>query len=412
MSPPAVIIVGGGAAGCFAAIACAEAGGRVTVLERSPSLLGKVRVSGGGRCNVTHACFDPRELAQHYPRGGRELIGAFTRFQPADTVSWFQNRGVELKAEEDGRMFPATDSSQTIIDCLLNAARRARVELRSHAGVASVAAEAAGGFAVSLEDGRTLRADRVMLATGGCRGLGAGRLAGFFGHTVVAPVPSLFTFHIASPWLRGLAGVAVAEAAVAVPGTVLAERGPVLITHWGLSGPAILRVSAWGARVFHNLSYRFPLVVNWLPGLDEAGLSEWLTRQRQENGARRVENTPCPPLPARLWEQLARAAGLAEDLRWAATSREQQRALQTQLQHTILEVSGRSLNKDEFVTCGGVKLSEVDLKTMESRRVPGLFFGGELLDIDGLTGGFNFQAAWTTGWLAGNAMAGASRHQG
>jgi hypothetical protein len=405
MRPPAVIVVGGGAAGCFAAIACAEAGGRVVVLERSAGWLDKVRVSGGGRCNVTHACFDPRELARHYPRGGRELISAFSRFQPADVVHWFEQRGVALKTEPDGRMFPVTDSSRTIVDCLLDSARRAGVELRCRAGVSLVEAEAGGGFSVRLEDGQALRADRVMLATGGCRGLGAGRLAESLGHTVVAPVPSLFTFRVECAWLRGLAGTSLADAAVAVPGTNLAERGPILITHWGLSGPAVLRLSAWGARILHERNYRFPLVVNWVPEVDERALATWMTRQRKGHGARRVSNTPYSPLPARLWEQLVPADGLPNDLRWAAVTRTQGRALQRQLAATVFEVSGRSLNKDEFVTCGGVRLSEVNWKTMESRLRPGLFFGGELLDLDGLTGGFNFQAAWTTGWLAGQAMA-------
>jgi len=405
MKPPTVIVVGGGAAGCFAAIACAEAGGQVTVLERAAQPLAKVRISGGGRCNVTHASFEVGELIQHYPRGGRKLLGAFSRFQPADTVRWFEERGVRLKTEADGRMFPLTDSSQTIVECLLHALRRGGAPLRCGAGVGTVQATPDGHFLAQLENGEVLQADRVMLATGGCRGPEGARLATALGHTLVKPVPSLFTFRAECGWLSGLAGASVAAARVAVPGTPLAEEGPVLITHWGLSGPAVLRLSAWGARLLHDRDYRFPLVINWAPRMRDLDWRVWMTQQRREQGARRVAGTPFPGLPARLWEQIAHHAGLPPDARWNAATREQERLLRARLQSMTIEVNGRSLHKEEFVTCGGIPLEEVNLITMESRVRPGLFFGGELLDIDGLTGGFNFQAAWTTGWLAGRAMA-------
>jgi len=428
MSSRRVIVVGGGAAGFFAAITCAEAapGTEVMLLEKGPQFLSKVRISGGGRCNVTHACFDARELAARFPRGGKALIGPFQRFQARDTVEWFESRGVKLKTEEDGRMFPVTDSSQTIIDCLLDAARKAGVKLVTNRGVEGVKKDADGDFELELSNGEILECERLLLATGGCRTAAMGRLAESLGHTLEPPVPSLFTFHIEVPWLRSLAGVSVELVEAAVPGTKLRERGALLVTHWGLSGPVILRLSAWGARELHGLNYRFPLHVNWLPeGSGSRGRSphqdenvggasvpasrfvdDELNRSRKEQSARLVVNGPIAPLGARLWERLVLAAAIPRETRWAELSRPAQHGLVQQLRRTEFSVTGKSLNKEEFVTCGGVRLSEVNFKTMESRICPGLHFAGELLDIDGVTGGFNFQAAWTTGWIAGKAMAG------
>jgi hypothetical protein len=384
-----VIVAGGGAAGFFAAIKCAETmpGAGVTVLEKGPQFLTKVRISGGGRCNVTHACFDAREFTTRYPRGGRELIAPFQRFDAGDTAAWFESRGVKLKVESDGRMFPTTDSSQTIIDCLLRATNEANVKLLSNRGVERVIRHKKGGFELALTNGELLSCDRLLLATGGCRAAAAAHLAVSLGHTLEAPVPSLFTFHVDTPWLRELAGISVAVVEASVPGARLRERGPLLVTHWGLSGPVILRLSAWGARQLHRLDYRFPLHLNWLP--DHAGekIAGQLRSLRDREPARLVVNTPLAPLPARLWEQLVLAAGVARDTRWAALARAAQHRLVEQLLRTELPVSGKSLNKDEFVTCGGVRLSEVDFKTMESRTCPGLYFAGELLDIDGITGG-------------------------
>ncbi|MCG3149430.1 MAG: hypothetical protein PCFJNLEI_02892 [Verrucomicrobiae bacterium] len=365
-----IAIVGGGAAGFMAAITAAEAGADVTLYEKSREFLSKVKISGGGRCNVTHACFDAREFATRYPRGERELIGPLQRFGARETVEWFESRGVKLKTEADGRMFPVTDSSQTIIDCLVGAAKAAGVKL--------VTGQTVNDFPSDC--------DRLLLATGGYR-----PTTSVFGHTIEPPVPSLFTFHIATPWLRELAGITVPEVEVSAAG--LRERGPMLITHTGLSGPAILRLSAWGARELHALDYRFPLAVNWL------------ANYRPEQSARLLVNTPMSPLPARLWEQLVLAAGISRETRWSRLTREQNHQLQWQLTQTEFAVSGKSMNKEEFVTCGGVRLSEVSFKTMESKLRPGLHFAGEVLDIDGITGGFNFQAAWTTGWIAGRAMA-------
>jgi predicted Rossmann fold flavoprotein len=408
MSFRRVVVAGGGAAGFFAAITCAEAGPglEVTVLEKGQQFLSKVRISGGGRCNVTHACFDAREFAAHYPRGERELIAPFQRFQASDTVEWFESRGVRLKTERDGRMFPTTDSSQTIIDCLLDAARAAGAKLSLNQSVEAVTKSLDGVFELRLSDGGKIACDRLLLATGGCRAPALGQLAVSLGHTLEPPVPSLFTFHVETHWLRGLAGVSIEAVEVSVPGTGLRERGALLVTHWGLSGPAILRLSAWGARDLHRCNYRFPLRVNWLPHLGPEALAAELQSRCQTQPARLVVNTPIARLSARLWERLVLASGLPGDTRWAVLSRAGRHQLVQQLQRTELPVTGKSLNKDEFVTCGGVRLREVNLKTMESRLCPGIYFAGELLDIDGLTGGFNFQAAWTTGWIAGGAMAG------
>ena len=407
MSSRRVVIVGGGAAGFFAAITCAEAlpGAEVLVLEKGPHFLAKVRISGGGRCNVTHACFEPRDLATRYPRGEKAMRGPFHSFQPHDTIEWFERRGVRLKTQPDGCLFPVTDSSQTIIDCFLDAARRSGVTLRTGCGVERASVRLEGGFELALTDGSALTCDRLLLATGGCRVPAMGQLAVALGHTLEAPVPSLFTFNLETPWVRELAGVVLEAVEVSVPGHGLRERGTLLFTHWGLSGPVILRLSAWGARILHGLNYHFPLHLNWLPTLSVEALAAHFQSRRQAQSARFVVNSPIPPLTARLWEKLVLAAGLPRDLRWAALSRSAQHQLVQQLLRTELPVSGKSLNKDEFVTCGGVRLSEVNFKTMASRLVPGLYFAGELLDIDGLTGGFNLQAAWTTGWLAGRAMA-------
>ncbi len=431
MKPERIVVVGGGAAGFFAALTCAELrrDAEILILEKTAHFLSKVKISGGGRCNVTHACFDAHELTTRYPRGERALISPFKLFQAADTVTWFEQRGVRLKTEADGRMFPTTDSSQTIIDCLMNAANEAGIKLKTNCGVESVVKKSDGGFAVSLErrapprhdlDTSPLRAetvfgapkenklifcDKLLLAIGGCRTPAIGQLAVSLGHTLVAPVPSLFTFHITTPWLRELAGVSVEDIEASVPEIKLRERGALLITHWGLSGPAILRLSAWGARALHEKNYHFPLQINWLRRWDAEMIAREFQKQRKSQPAKFIVNTPLGKLPSRLWEQLVIAAGVARDSRWAALSGAGQHQLIQQLLRSEFSVTGKSLNKDEFVTCGGVKLNEVNFKTMESKICPGLFFAGEVLDIDGITGGFNFQAAWTTGWLAGRALA-------
>jgi hypothetical protein len=407
MNSERIVIVGGGAAGFFAALACAEArpGAEIVILEKTAHFLSKVKISGGGRCNVTHACFDAREFTTRYPRGGRALIAPFQQFQAADTVAWFAQHGVKLKTESDGRMFPTTDASQTIIDCLINAATAAGIKLKTNCGVETVVKKSGGGFELNLSTGETLAGDKLLLATGGCRTAALGQLAISLGHTLEPPVTSLFTFHVEILWLRGLAGVSLDTVEVSVPETKLRERGALLLTHWGLSGPAILRLSAWGARELHDRNYHFPLHINWLPDWNMEKLPAEFQKQRKLQPAKFIVNTPQAKLPARLWEQLVIASGLARETRWAELSGGAQHKFIQQLLRSDLPVTGKSLNKDEFVTCGGVRLNEINFKTMESRICPGLFFAGEALDIDGITGGFNFQAAWTTGWLAGRALA-------
>ncbi len=400
-----IVVVGGGAAGFFGAIAAAESAphARVVILEKGPRTLSKVRISGGGRCNVTHSCFDARELSRRYPRGGRALIGPFSRFGPADTVAWFESRGVRLKTEADGRMFPITDSSQTIIDCLTSAAGNSGIRILTNTGLTMVERREGGGFLLVLSNGERMECDRLLWAGGGCRP--EGHPAVSLGHSLIPPVPSLFTFHIDTPWLRELPGISVTSARVSVPGTDLKECGPLLVTHAGLSGPAVLRLSSWGARKLYDLHYEFPLRINWLPETNRDSLIEDLQARREISGGQTILRTRWNPLPARLWESLVLQAGIAPDTKWARLSRPDALKLAALLTSTELPVRGKSTNKEEFVTCGGIPLPEVDFKTMESRIVPGLHFAGEALDIDGITGGFNFQAAWTTGWIAGHAMA-------
>ncbi len=407
LAEPRVAVVGGGAAGFFAAIAAAEAGGGpVVILEKSSSLLGKVKISGGGRCNVTHACFDPALLVTRYPRGSRELLGPMRRFGPRDTVEWFEARGVPLKTEGDGRMFPTTDHSETVIRCLLDAATAAGVQILTRAGLQSVE-RTAEGFRLTLDDGRAMTCAKLILATGTSRAANAGgpAVARAFGHAVSEPVPSLFTFNIPDERLHGLAGVSVPAARVRVPGTSLDETGPVLVTHWGLSGPAVLRLSAWGARELATRQYRFAVRVHWHPARNAEEIERELRAARESAPRRIIAGDVRFTLPMRLWERLVAAAGFRPEDRWASADNARLRALAAQVSGSEFTVTGKSTNKDEFVTCGGVSLRELDFRTMESRLVPGLHFAGELLDVDGVTGGFNFQAAWTTGYLAGHGAA-------
>jgi predicted Rossmann fold flavoprotein len=330
------------------------------------------------------------------------LIGPFERFSARETIEWFLKRGVRLNAQCDGCIFPLTDKSQTIIDCFLGAAQNAGVTMRTNSGVESVARGADGGFDLALATGETIHCDKLLLATGGCRAAAAGQLAVSLGHTLEEPVPSLFTFDLDVPWLNALAGIVVENVEAAAEN--FTERGTLLITHTGLSGPVILRLSAWGARALHACDYKFRLRINWLPQLSEEEIATELQWRRSQQPARLVVNTPLAPLPARLWESLVVVAGIKRDTRWAVLPRAAMHGLTQQLTRMELAVTGKCTNKDEFVTCGGVRLREVNFRTMESRICPGLFFAGELLDIDAITGGFNFQAAWTTGWIAAQAM--------
>ena len=397
-----VVVLGGGAAGFLAAITCAEADrdARVLILEKSQHVLAKVRVSGGGRCNVTHACFDPATLVQHYPRGGKALRGPFTRFQPRDTMAWFEQRGVRLKTEADGRVFPVTDRSETIVACLLDAARTAGVEVRTGVHIRSVTKP--GRFRIELADADPCPADRVLLATGSSPQ--GHRWAAALGHTIEPPVPSLFTFAVDDARLRDLPGVSVPKATIALTGTRLEQTGPILITHWGLSGPAVLKLSAWAARELAERRYRAEVSIDWLPDLNAEQLRQRVNAVRTELARQLVGSSSPLGLPSRLWQRLADAAGIGAEQRWTSVSNRQVADLVHELSRGAFQITGKGAFKEEFVTCGGVRLDEVAFMTMESRRCPGLYFAGEILDIDGVTGGFNFQSAWTTGWLAGQAM--------
>jgi hypothetical protein len=396
-----IVVAGGGAAGFFGAIACAEnlRGAEVILLEKSPELLAKVAISGGGRCNVTHACFEPQKLVTFYPRGGKELLGAFHRWQPRDTVGWFEDRGAKLKTEADGRMFPVTDDSATICDALVKAAQDAGVVLRKRAGLIGVSRVAGRGFALKLSNG-SMECDRLLVATGGNKATAGFGFAASLGHTIVPPVPSLFTFNIDDARLRGLEGLSVQDAEVSAGGKAKPQRGPVLVTHWGLSGPAVLKLSAWAARELHDVDYDFELNVNWLGGYERSQVLAELERARSDRAKQVAASHALFGLPQRLWERLVDSYA-----RWGSTSNDAVRDLADRLTACRFHVRGKSLFKEEFVTCGGVALKEVDFRTMESKVCPGLHFAGEVLDVDGVTGGFNLQAAWTTGRIAGEAMA-------
>jgi len=401
------VAVGGGAAGYFGAIAFAESapGSRAVILEKSGRVLDKVRISGGGRCNVTHACYEPMPLTAHYPRGEKSLIGPFHRWSAGDTVDWFEAHGVTLKTEEDGRLFPVTDDSVTVIECLERAADELGIEVRRRCEVESLR-PGDDRWTVTPKEGPSLESRSVLLATGGTRNRAGERLAGAVGHTLVPPSPSLFTFRIDDPRLEGLAGLSVDDVEAWVPGTSLRARGPCLVTHWGLSGPAILKLSAWGARELGERDYRFDVAVRWCGESSAEEIEERLVAARESAPKRRVRSgIETVRLPARLWRRLVERAGIAEDTTWSNLPRQQRRALGALLAESTFAVRGKSLNKEEFVTAGGVSLDEVDFRTMESRVAPGLHFAGEVLDVDGITGGFNFQAAWTTSRIAGEAAA-------
>lgn len=400
------IILGGGAAGFFAAVNTARLNPdqRVIILEKSNKLLSKVRVSGGGRCNVTHACFDAALLSRNYPRGEKPLRQAFSRFAATDTVAWFSQRGVQLKTEADGRMFPVTDNSQTIIDCLLREAETHHVEIRLQTEVTGITREGEL-FLLQLADGKTMQCNNLLIATGGHPKSAGYDLLRSLGHTIAEPVPSLFTFNMPGNPVRELMGVSVEKALVKIPGLKAGQEGPLLITHWGMSGPAILKSSAWGARVLNDAQYRFDARITWVQGQSEQEWRENLLRFREQEKHKQVSNANPLPIPKRLWDFFTWRAGLDASLRWADVSNKQLNKLLEMLLNDTYRVEGKTTFKEEFVTCGGLQLNEVDFKTMESRVVPHLYFAGEVLDIDGVTGGFNFQAAWTTGMIAAQAMA-------
>lgn len=392
------MVVGGGASGCFFAInyQLKHPDHSVLLIEKSNKLLAKVKISGGGRCNVTHACFDPRELVKYYPRGRKELMGPFNKFQPGDTIQWFADRGVELKIEEDGRMFPTTDDSQTIIDTFLAEMDRAGVEIRKSCGLDSVRKQD-GQFHLKTTQGM-LQASNVFMATGGSKAMWQHLES--IGLTIIPPVPALFTFNIKHDLIKDLQGLSVAHGQVTLLGTKYEELGPVLITHWGLSGPGILKLSSVAATWLADQTYRFKIKLNWNYNYNFEDVVDRLKDLRQESSKQLVLGLREFNIPKRLWHRLLELCRISDKMRLADLSNKHIHALANSICACELDVDGKSTNKDEFVTTGGVDLKEVDFRTMECKQIPGLYFGGEMLNIDALTGGFNFQAAWTTAWLA------------
>ncbi len=401
-------VIGGGAAGFFAALRFAELrpGGRVVVFEKGSDFLRKVAISGGGRCNVTHACFDAAELAGNYPRGGRELRGAFHRWQPRDTVDWFSRRGVALKTEADGRMFPVTDSSETVIRCFIDGAVEAGIALHKGRALRGLARDGEGVFELDFgAEAPRVRARTVCVAAGSLKGGGLADMLRGMGFEVVPPVPSLFAFNMRDARIEGLAGVSHPDVVVRRADGGRPRRGPLLITHRGFSGPAILRLSAWEARELAAMDHHFAFVIDWLPEMSEDDIRGWLADNRACHGGMRVRNRRPAPLPRRLWESLVAWCGIDMETTWARLGKAGVRTLTEALKRSRFEATGKTTNKDEFVTCGGVDRGMIDFRTMESRVVPGLYFAGEVIDLDGVTGGFNFQAAWTTAHLAATAAA-------
>ncbi len=406
MSQNKLIVIGGGAAGFFCAVNAARMNShlKVEILEKSNKLLSKVRISGGGRCNVTHALFDITEMCKRYPRGQHFVKKTFHQFFTTDTINWFNERAVSLKTEKDGRMFPVTDSSETIIGVLLNEASSYGVDIRLNAEVKEVS-YSQGSFHLTLQDNRQLSAGYVCIACGGYPKLSMFHWLQNIGHTISEPVPSLFTFNIPAHPITQLMGVSVDKGRVKVEGTKLMEEGPVLITHWGLSGPAILRLSAWGARELAQKNYHFTIHINWIPEYNEHTLKEALQNLRKTQPGKKITNQVVGQLPARLWQFLVLQSGISMEMRFADLPAKLENILVKHLVDYILPVKGKTTFKEEFVTSGGVTLSEVDPQTMMSKKVPNLFFAGEILDVDGITGGFNFQHAWTSGWIAAKAIA-------
>lgn len=407
MSKRSLCVIGGGAAGFFGAVNAARLNPdlQVTLCEKGREVLSKVRISGGGRCNVTHHCFDNEVLAKAYPRGKKALRWAFEQFNAEDTVEWFTRRGVELKTEQDGRMFPVTDDSQTVIDCLLDEAKRQNVTVRTKTKARSVAPQEGGSFSITLSNDETITADCVLIASGGYHRPNAYRWLEELGHTIVPPVPSLFTFNFRNKIFSELAGISVPRASVEIKDSPYRHTGPLLITHWGLSGPAVLKTSAWAARYLQEREYRFQIRVNWVYPDGNSQTRTTLRKMREDNARKLVTKQNHYPIPGRLWEQFLNLASVSPDTRWAELSNHEIHELVRQLVNGTYSIQGKTTYKEEFVTCGGIPLNEIDFGTMESKVLPGVYFAGEVLDIDGITGGYNFQSAWTTGYIAARTIA-------
>jgi predicted Rossmann fold flavoprotein len=396
-----ILVVGGGAAGFFTAINIVEKNPKikVAILERGAEVLGKVRVSGGGRCNVTHACFEPNELVKFYPRGEKELRGPFHQFCSGDTIEWFEKHGVELKIEEDGRMFPVSNSSQTIIDCFVKATQKLGIVILTGQSVQSIFKK--DNFWKVETQNENYIAEKLVLATGSNPKIW--EMLQQQGHAIVSPVPSLFTFNIKDPRIKELPGVA-AQVTVKVKDTKLVSTGPLLITHWGMSGPAILKLSAWGARTLFDKNYQFTIYVNWLNDLDGEDAEKILKTLKQEHAKKAVSKKSPFDFPNRLWESLVLASNIETETKWADLSKVQLQNLVNQLTSSTFQVNGKSTFKEEFVTAGGIDLKEINFKTMESKLHENLYFAGEIVNIDAITGGFNFQNAWTSGFIVANSI--------
>mgnify|MGYP000290615771 FL=1 len=397
-----ILIVGGGAAGFFSAINIVERNPKlkVAILERGKEVLSKVRVSGGGRCNVTHACFDPNELVKFYPRGEKELRGPFHQFCSGDTIEWFEKHGVELKIEDDGRMFPVSNSSQTIIDCFLHTSHKLGITILTGQSVQSIFKKE-NCWKIETQTKNYL-AEKLILATGSNPKIWD--MLHTFGHAIITPVPSLFTFNIKDPRIKELPGIAT-QVSVKVIGSKLESTGPLLITHWGMSGPAILKLSAWGARILHDKNYQFAIEINWLNDIETEEAETLLKELKQEHAKKTVAKKSPLEVQNRLWESLVLASGIGAETKWADLSKIQLQNLANQLTKAIFQVNGKSTFKEEFVTAGGIDLKEINFKTMESKLHPNLYFAGEIVNIDAITGGFNFQNAWTSGFIVANAIA-------
>lgn len=396
-----IIIVGGGAAGFFTAINIVEKNPKikVAILERGKEVLSKVRISGGGRCNVTHACFEPNELVKFYPRGEKELRGPFHKFCSGDTMEWFSNHGVELKIEDDGRIFPVSNSSQTIIDCFIQATQKLGITVLTGQSVQSIFKK--DNFWKIETQSENYLAEKLILATGSNPKIW--EMLQTFGHAIVNPVPSLFTFNIKDPRIKELPGVS-AEVSIKVKDTKLTSTGPLLITHWGMSGPAILKLSAWGARILFEKSYQFTIFVNWLNDIETDQCEKILKDLKQEHAKKAVSKKSPFEFPNRLWESLVLASGILEETKWSDLTKVQLQNLANQLTNASFQVNGKSTFKEEFVTSGGIDLKEINFKTMESKIHENLYFAGEIVDIDAVTGGFNFQNAWTSGFILANSL--------
>ncbi|WP_441000321.1 NAD(P)/FAD-dependent oxidoreductase [Fodinibius sp. SL11] len=404
---PKIAVIGGGAAGFFAAINAArlDPSLKVTIFEKSREVLSKVRISGGGRCNVTHHCFDPEIMSKAYPRGSRKLRWAFEQFQPADTVSWFEERDVELKTESDGRMFPTTDDSSTIISCLKREADRYNVNILNRHRVEALHPTNKNQFKLSIKNKEPQIFDAVVIATGGSNRRSTYQWLEKLGHSIIEPVPSLFTFNFKNKIFEDLSGISVENGSVSIEGTSYQHEGPILITHWGLSGPAVLKTSAWAARYLHNQNYTFTIRVNWIYPNKAHTVQETLKKLRDTNARKTTKKQNAFPIPGRLWNRFLELAQINPNTRWAELSNENIHDLTQELTNANYHIKGKTTYKEEFVTSGGIPLDEINMGTMESKKVSNLYFAGEVLNIDGITGGYNFQSAWTTGWIAAQHIA-------